>query len=60
MIKMAQEMGRAGRPRGAGAVATWVATVWGGHLRGGIDGRGRTPPCAGDTRSSLSVISLRA
>ena len=56
MIKMAQEMGRAGRPRGAGA----VATVWGGHLRGGIDGRGRTPPCAGDTRSSLSVISLRA
>ena len=52
MIKMAQEIGRAGRPRGAGAVATVGGPFKGGHRWEG--------PCAGDTRSSLSVISLRA
>ena len=39
MIKMAQEMGRAGRPRGAGA----VATVWGGAFKGGHRGEGAHP-----------------
>ena len=39
MIKMAQEMGRAGRPRGAGA----VATVWGGAGTGGHRWEGAHP-----------------